>query len=50
MLEVHAHFRLLKLPDLHGIQRAHFLSLLYLLDIFAFLVDLAAGFGGFSLN
>ena len=50
MLEVHAHFRLLELPDLHGVQRAHFLSLLCLLDIFALLVDLAADFGGLGLN
>lgn len=44
MLKVHAHFGLLELPDLHGVQRAHFLPLLCLLDIFAFLVDLAARF------
>ena len=40
MLEVHAHFGLLELPDLHRVQRAHFLSLLCLLDILALLVDL----------
>lgn len=52
MFEVHAHFSLLELPDFHGVQRAHFLPLLYLLDIFALLVDLAAGFWwcGFKLK